>query len=352
VTSPPPPEILAAFGIEGSSPIESLPAGHIHRTWKVTAATPVAIQRVNDVVFRAPHELMANLERLEQVLDRVEVPTLHWRRTVDGALLHRDYLGGLWRASTWIPGEVRAGAPADSEVETISRAFGEYAASLADEPLERYVEVIPSFHDFAARERAWHFAVLRDDANRFLHAQPEIERASRVLERLHELREFDAWRQLQRRLAHNDAKAANIVRRADGTFTVIDLDTTMPGHLLADVGELIRTMCRSASEDDDLATTSLQTERFGLVLRGWLDGYGSELHDAEAEALPIAGAMMTTENALRFLTDYLDGDIYFRIDRPDQNRARFRAQIALAQTLLDGMSDLRRVAANELSRRS
>ena len=87
------------------------------------------------------------------------------------------------------------------------------------------------------------------------------------------------------------------------------------------------------------------------MLRGWLDGYGSELHAAEAEALAISGAMLTVENALRFLTDYLDGDIYFHINRADQNRARFRAQIALAQTLLDGMNDLRRVAANELARR-
>jgi hypothetical protein len=193
--------------------------------------------------------------------------------------------------------------------------------------------------------------VLRDDANRFLHAQPEIERASRVLERLHELREFDAWRQMPRRLAHNDAKAANIVRGEDGTFTIIDLDTTMPGLVLADVGALVRTMCRSASEDDDLAATSLQTERFGLVIRGWLSGYDADLHPAEAEALPIAGAVLAVENALRFLTDYLDGDVYFHTAWPDQNRARFRSQIALAQTLLDGMNDLRRVAANELARR-
>ncbi len=349
--STPPPEVLAAFGIAPTSPSESLPAGHIHRTWKITAPQPVALQRINDVVFRGPHELMANLERLEGVLDRHEIPTLHWVRTTDGSRLFRDGGGGLWRASHWVEGDVRSSAPALAEVETISRAFGHFATALLDEPIERYVEVIPSFHDFATRERAWRFAVLRDDANRFLRAQPEIERASRVLERLHELPELDAWRQMPRRLAHNDAKAANIVRGTDGVFTIIDLDTTMPGPVLADVGELIRTMCRSASEDDDLAATSLQTERFGLVVRGWLSGYGEELHATEAEALPIAGAVMTVENALRFLTDYLDGDVYFHTDRPDQNRARFRSQIALAQTLLDGMNDLRRVAKNELARR-
>lgn len=347
----PSPEILNAFGITVPSRAEALDGGHIHRTWRIDTAPPVVLQRVNDSVFRAPHELMGNLERLEAALAASDVPTISWLRTANGSLLQRDANGGIWRAYRWIDGEVSAAAPSFAEVEGISRAFGRFAAALADEPLGSYVEVIASFHDFAAREREWRFAVLRDSANRFMRAQPEIERASRMLERVHDLDEFDAWRQLPRRLVHNDAKAANVVRGADGGFTVIDLDTTMPGPLLADIGELVRTMCRSASEDDDLAAGSLQTERFGLVLRGWLDGYARDLHPLEVEALPIAGVMLTVENALRFLADYLDGDTYFHIAWPDQNRSRFRAQIGHAQVLLDGINDLRRVAANQLARR-
>ena len=349
--SAPPPDVLAAFGVAPAAPVHNLGGGHIHRTWRVDSSPSVVMQRVNDSVFRAPHELMRNLERLEAVLVAKNVATIHWIRDAGGSLLHRDGNGGLWRAYLWIEGDVRAAAPSFAEVEGISRAFGRYAAALVDEPVGGYVEVIASFHDFAAREREWRFAVLRDEANRFIRVQPEIERASRVLERVRGLAEFEAWRQLPRRMAHNDAKAANVVRGDGATFTIIDLDTTMPGALLADVGELVRTMCRSAPEDDDLAAGALQTERFGLVLRGWLDGYAGDLHPLEQQALPIAGVMLTVENALRFLADYLDGDTYFKIEWPDQNRARFRAQIGHAQVLLDGINDLRRVAANELARR-
>lgn len=351
--SSPAPDILAAFGLSPDSVVRPLTAGHIHRTFRVDAPSGAVavVQRVNDAVFRAPHELMDNLEQLEAALVAKGVPTIRWTRTTDGELLQRDANGGVWRSYGWIDGEVRATASTFAEVEGISRAFGQFAEALAGEPVGGYLEVIPAFHDFASREREWRFAVLRDESNRFVRSQPEIERASRMLERVHELPELDAWRQLPKRLAHNDAKATNVVRGADGTLTVIDLDTTMPGPVLADVGELVRTMCRTAGEDDDSAAGSLQTERFGLVVRGWLSGYRSPLHPLEEAALPIAGIVLTVENALRFLADYLDGDTYFHVDHPEHNLVRFRAQIVHAQVLLDGVNDLRRVAANELARR-
>ena len=347
-------DVLAAFGLDPAATPVPLDAGHIHGTWRIaaTAATgPAIVQRVNDTVFRAPHEMMTNLARLEPRLVAAAVPTIRWTRTADGSLLHRDERGALWRSYPYVAGEVHRLATSFAEVLGISRAFGAFADALADEQPRDWIETIPSFHDFAAREREWRFAVLRDEANRFVRTQPEIERASRVLERVHELEEIDAWRQLPPRVVHNDAKASNVVRGPDGTFTIIDLDTTMAGPLLTDVGELVRTMCRTASEDDDTAAGSLQTERFGLVVRGWLAGYTRPLHSLEETALPIAGIVLTVENALRFLSDYLDGDTYFHVDSPEQNRARFRAQIGHAQVLLDGVNDLRRVAANELARR-
>lgn len=348
----PPSEVLDAFGIEPTGTPSPLDAGHIHRTWRVPVAHGAqVVQRVNESVFRAAHELMGNLERLEPVLVARGVPTIRWRRTLDGATWVRDEQQAMWRSYPWIEGEAGASAPRFADVEGISRSYGELAEALADENVSDYVEVIPAFHDFASREREWRFAVLRDEANRFIRCQPEIERASRILERVHELDELDSWRQLPKRLVHNDAKATNVVRGPDGSCTVIDLDTTMPGPLLADVGELVRTMCRTAGEDDDSAAGSLQTERFGLVVRGWLAGYRRPLHQLEATALPIAGIILTVENALRFLADYLDGDTYFPIEHPDHNLMRFRAQVGHAQVLLDGVNDLRRVAANELARR-
>jgi N-acetylhexosamine 1-kinase len=343
-------EILEQFGLPAGARAVSLGAGHIHRTWRVDAPGPVAaVQRVNEHVFRDADALARNLARLEDVLVAHDVSTLHWRRTHVGELLHRDPTGALWRASDWVPGEVTTTVAGPADVEALGHAFGRYARALAGTDPARFAETIPGFHDFAARERAWRFAVLRDEAHRFLRAQPEVERAARLLERLEALPEHELWAQLPQRIVHNDAKAANVVR--DGrTLTIIDLDTTMPGPLPADLGELVRTVCRGAPEDDDHAANALQTDRFGLLLRGWLAGYDRPLHPLEAQVLPIAGIVLTIENALRFLTDYLEGDLYFAVDRPDHNLARVRAQIGHAQTLLDGIDDLRRVAAHELQR--
>jgi aminoglycoside phosphotransferase (APT) family kinase protein len=344
-------EVLERFGLPAGARASLLGTGHIHRTWRIDAPGPVAVvQRVNELVFRDADALDSNLTHLEDVLVLHGVPTLRWRRTSLGELHHRDSAGVLWRSYDWVPGEVTVTVAGTAGVEALGHAFGRYAGALAGADPARFTTTIPGFHDFAARERAWRFAVLRDEARRFLRAQPEVERAARLLERLSDLPEHEAWGQTPQRIVHNDAKAANVVRD-ETTLTIIDLDTTMPGPLLADFGELVRTVCRGAPEDDDHAANALQTDRFGLLLRGWLAGYDHPLHPLEVRVLPIAGIVLTIENALRFLTDHLEGDLYFPVDRPDHNLARFRAQIGHAQTLLDGIDDLRRVAAHELQRR-
>ncbi len=323
--------------------------GHIHRTWRIGGADAIAVQRVNESVFRDAAALERNLARAEVILAAHDVPTIRWRRTADGSILHRDDGGALWRSYDWIPGTVSATVASLHDVEAIGRVFGRFAGALADVEPSSFTETIPSFHDFAARERAWRFAVLRDEVNRYSRSQPEVERAARLLDRLQGLPEFDSWTRQPRRIVHNDAKAANVVRAGE-RLTVIDLDTTMPGPLFADLGELVRTVCRTAPEDDDRVANALQTERVGLLLRGWLSGYGRPLHPIEADVAAIAGIVLTVENALRFLTDYLEGDVYFAVDRPEQNLARYRAQIGHAQVMLDGVDDLRRVAAHELER--
>ncbi len=348
-TVAPPPDVLVRYGMGADAPAVRLDAGHIHRSWFVDGPRPAVVQRVNTAVFRDLEALDANLSRLEVLLVARGVPTVRWRRDPAGSLLHQDDEGRVWRAYDWLPGEMPS-TSSMPEVEAVGAAFGRFAGALAEVAPGHFATTIPAFHDFAARERAWRFAVLRDDVHRFSRAQPEVERAAGIVERLHALEEFATWAQLPPRVVHNDAKATNLVR-SGAVHTVIDLDTTMPGPLLADLGELVRTICRTAPEDDDRSANALQTERFGLLLRGWLDGYGRELHEVEARVVPIAGIVLTVESALRFLTDYLEGDLYFPVDSAEHNRTRFRAQIGHAQVLLDGINDLRRVAAHELQRR-
>ena len=343
-----PREGLEAFGQRYDTPNEFASVGNIHQTWFVRGAMPVVMQRLNERVFSSPEDLMANMAIVGDAVRAAGLSTIEWLTAGQGGVLARDDHGGYWRAYHYLAGSVSELVTSGADAKAVAGAFGRYSGAVATIANSALIPVISSFHDIAAREREWRFAVLGDEANRFMQAQPEIERASRMLERIRALDEYDTWAQVPPRVAHNDAKPANLVRGEAGQMTVIDLDTTMTSTPLADVGELVRTVTRSVAEDLDTVAGSLQTERFGLLLRGWLQGYGHDLDDLERAALPVAGIMLSAENALRFLTDYLDGDKYFRVQRPDHNLARFRAQLVHTQVQLDGIGDLRRVAGNEL----
>jgi Ser/Thr protein kinase RdoA (MazF antagonist) len=143
-----------------------------------------------------------------------------------------------------------------------------------------------------------------------------------------------AWRELPVRVAHNDAKAANVLLDAAGRPAgVLDLDTTMAGTILADVGELVRSATRLRPEDVADPAPVL-AGRLAAVTEGFLAGWGEPLHPAEAAALPLAGVVLTLENAVRFLTDHLDGHFYYAADGPGHNLRRHRAAVVQGRALL------------------
>jgi Ser/Thr protein kinase RdoA (MazF antagonist) len=217
-----------------------------------------------------------------------------------------------------------------------ARAFGHFAARLTRFEGPRLAITIPDFHDLERRYAALEAAILADSHGRAKPVTAEIDRAADWYEALREaLREAGA-ESLPIRIVHNDCKINNVLldaKTGEG-LCPIDLDTVMDGNVLADFGELVRTSSsRSAEDEAGLGEMAIELDLVRGVARGYLSAMGAILTPLEFNALPLAGSLMAFENAIRFLTDHLSGDVYFRTHREAQNLDRARAQLRRVELL-------------------
>ncbi len=347
-----------AFDLGTLEAAEPLGSGHIHRTWLASWRRDGALrryvhQRLNTRVFTQPERLMTNLERvtdhLRAALARRGTPdperrTLCFARTTSGRALHVDASGDCWRTTPFVEGTrclQRVESPA--QAEQAGYAFGHFAALLVDLGPPRLEDTIPHFHDLPRRVEAFEQAAARDARGRAGACGAELASARALADAVLPLlsREADA---LPRRVVHNDCKLNNLLldaRTGEG-LCVVDLDTVMEGTVLADFGELVRTGANPAAEDErDLSKVVLDLGLVEALARGYLRGTRPFLGEAERQALPLAGLVLTLENAVRFLADHLDGDRYFPAHREGHNLDRARTQLRLAEQLQDALPTLR-----------
>lgn len=331
--------------------IMSLPGGHINDSFRIDLGgkeegTSFLLQRLNPHVFPRPDHVMENVARVTRHIARQGGPTLTLMPTTDGRDWLVDGAGGVWRLFRWIPDSVvhvRAESPA--ACYACGKAFGEFlrlVGNYAGPPLH---ETIPGFHDTKRRFAQLDAAVSRAASNRLADAQREItallgERAVADV-----LPPQFASGALPTRIVHNDAKIANVLfdRTSDAALCVVDLDTVMPGSPLADFGDLVRSCASPTAEDEgDPSRVHADPARCAALARGFLEGSGDLLSSAERDLLVFAGRWITLEQAVRFLTDYLAGDLYYRVSYPDHNLVRARAHLALYRSLTDqepGLAD-------------
>lgn len=336
-------------------------SGHINDTFvTVVEGNPTprrfVLQRINHLVFKQPDLLMENVERVcahaHAKLRAAGVPDAHRRAlrlipTLTGRAWHIDDDGNRWRCYDFIEGAtghdvVRSPAQAESA----AKAFGAFQSLLADLPGERLHETIPEFHHTPARFARFQAALASDAHGRAASAAPEIAFA---LARAHEVNVVvDALRDgtLPERVTHNDTKLNNVLLD-DATqegVCVIDLDTVMPGSALYDFGDLVRTSTSPAAEDEtDLSKVTMQLPMFEALVRGYLSSARGFLTPREKELLPFAGKLITFEIGLRFLTDWLEGDTYFKIKRPAHNLDRARAQFKLVDSIEEQLPAMRQI---------
>jgi len=329
-------------------------SGHINDTYAVAfesggKARRYVLQRINRRVFNDVPALMENIARVSaHVAGRVrDLPDAGRRGltlvpTRGGAAYYQDPAGDCWRAYHFIEGATtfdQIESPAQALVA--ARAFGAFQRLLADLPAPRLRETIPDFHHTRRRFEALERAISADAAGRVAGVAAEIGFVRGREGLVDRLLDLQARGDAPERITHNDTKLNNVMLD-DATgeaLCVIDLDTVMPGLALYDFGDMARSATNSAAEDErDLSRVRMQLPVFAALVEGYLGGAGSLLNGAERASLALAGRVITFEIGLRFFTDHLQGDIYFKTARPGHNLDRARNQFALVQSMEDQQS--------------
>jgi hypothetical protein len=320
-------------------------SGHINDTYCAVfnqGGSPVRyiFQRINHKVFKAPVALMENVQRVTAHISRkVEDEPDYSRRGLtliparDGRVWYCDSGGSYWRTYIFIE-NARTYDAVESPQQAFqaARAFGQFQKLLADLPAPRLHDTIPDFHHTAARFAKLEAAIAADSANRARLTRPEIEFALNRRAMTGVLQAAG----LPERVTHNDTKLNNVMlddKTGEG-ICVIDLDTVMPGLVLYDFGDIVRTSTCPAKEDErDLSKVQMQLPMFEAVARGYLSTAAEFLTKAERQHLVFSGKLITFEIGIRFLTDFLEGDTYFKVHREGHNLDRCRTQFKLAESI-------------------
>ena len=330
---------------------EPCKVGHINETYTATydqGGTKVRYihQRINHDVFKDPAGVMDNLLRvtthLREKLAAKGTKNLTRRAltvvpTRDGRSFYKTGAGQYWRTFVFIEG-VRTFEAVESPTQAFQagKAFGEFQSLLVDLPGGRLVETIPHFHNTRKRFDALVAAIAADKANRAASAKAEIAWALQQEPMVDTVLTALAKKRIPERVTHNDTKFNNVMLDVESgeAMCVVDLDTVMPGSPLYDFGDMIRTTTSPTLEDElDLAKVRMCLPMFKGLARGYLEAAGGFLTKNERALIAFSGRLITYTIGLRFLTDYLHGDVYFRVHRPQHNLDRARTQFRLVESI-------------------
>ncbi len=319
--------------------------GHINDTYLVECAEGYpryVLQRINQGVFHNLDALNGNVEKITAFLRKKIIAqggdpdreTLNLIPAKDGRKNYVDGDGQCWRLVLYIEDSVcyeQVEKPEDFYLS--GKAFGYFQRMLADYPAETLVETIPHFHDTPSRLTAlWH-AVSEDRYGYAGQVPVELEFVKAREKECHTAMDMLAKGELPLRVTHNDTKLNNIMfdARTGDALCVLDLDTIMPGLSIFDFGDAIRFGANTALEDEkDVSKVFLSLELYEMFTKGFLEGCQGSLTDEEIHMLPMGAKLMTMECGIRFLTDYLEGSVYFHTDYSEHNLVRARTQFALA----------------------
>jgi aminoglycoside phosphotransferase (APT) family kinase protein len=332
--------------------------GLIHETWRIEAGgTEWVLQRLNRSVFHDVAGVMRNfaavVAHLEGRLIAIGARDRHRRALAlvpaeSGRLWVEDVDGGAWRCTAYIAGTIsRMVADSPTMAREAGRAFGAWTRLMHDfhDPLAM---TLPGFHHTATRVGHFERAIARDQAARAAAVAAEIEILREFTPLAHVLPPLIAAGAIPTRAAHNDAKIANLLfdEGSGEALAVVDLDTVMPGSALHDVGDLIRSTVGTAAEDEpELFRMTVRPDYFAALVEGWFAGAGDVLTPMERELTLTAGRILCFEQAVRFLTDHLEGDRYYPIQHEGHNLDRARAQLALLLDLTARGEELEEIVA-------
>lgn len=329
---------------------ETIQMGNVNHTYKVNFRLPdgkeksFLVQNVNTYAFRNPVGLMNNIDSVTEHI-RAKKPgqlALHFHHTAD----RKTYLAdgeNFWRMTNYVPSVTYNTVTDLNVVRSAGKAFGEFQMDLEDFDLSALVETIPGFHDTRKRYADFRRSVEEDKAGRVSSVREEIDYLLSVEDKACCLTDLYRAGKLPLRVTHNDTKINNVLFSPETkeAMIVIDLDTVMPGLMGHDFGDAIRFAANRVEEDcTDYDQAQVNLDVFRAFAEGFLSMTAKTMTDMEVKTLAMSCFDLTAELATRFLADYLDGDLYFNIRRPDHNLVRARCQIALAKDMLKHMDEM------------
>ncbi len=344
-------QISGQFSVSGDClEVKPFGNGHINDTYAVTCASEGGVrryilQKLNSRVFPHPTALMNNFAAVTAYLRPIikkeggdpDRECLKVIPTIQGAAYYVDGEGEVWRMTQLIENtDAYLVAESSAMFEDAGRAFGLFIKRLEGFDAASLIEVIPDFHNTVKRYENLEKAVAADKAGRASGVKDLIDFARARKDKTSVIVSALKEGSIPLRVTHNDTKLNNVLidTATQKAICVIDLDTVMPGSLLYDFGDAIRVGCSTAEEDEkDLSKVNFDRENFVAFTRGFMRGLGDNLTVNEEKLLPTGAILMTFECGMRFLTDYLEGDVYFKTAYPEHNLVRCRTQFKLVEEM-------------------
>lgn len=340
-----------AFQLEGI-PVECKVFGHGHINFTLRVKTDTGaeyvLQQINTYVFKDPVRLMNNVGSVTAYLrERVQDPraALHFLPTKDGKFFHVDEKGQYWRMYDFVGGFCLDAPESDEDFYQSALAFGRFQEMLSQFPAETLFETIPEFHNTIYRYGTFRETLKADPMGRAASVQKDIDFILAREEEAGTLQRMRESGELPLRVTHNDTKLNNVLldKKTRKSLCVLDLDTVMPGLSLYDFGDSIRFGAATAPEDEpDTDKMGLDLHLFEIYTKGYMEACPS-LTQREIDMMPMGAKVLTLELAMRFLTDYIDGDRYFKADYPGHNLVRARAQMKLVADMENKWDEMHRI---------
>ena len=347
--------------IKGVKQIQPIQSGLINRTYRIVTdeADDYILQRINHQVFTDVELLQHNIECVTshiraKLIARgetdVERKVLRFLATSDGKTYHFDGTH-YWRVSVYIRGSYTQTEVTPDSAYLVGLKFGEFESTLADLP-EKLEETIPDFHNMEYRMAQLREAVQADKAGRRKKVQALIDEIERDANEMCLAERLYREGKLPKRICHCDTKVGNMLFDAEGrVLCIIDLDTVMPSFVFSDFGDFLRTAACTAPEDEpDVTKVHFNMEIFRAFAKGYLESAVSFLTPIEIEMLPYAVRLFPYMQAVRFLTDYLNGDTYYHTQYAEHNYVRTLAQYKLYQEVCKAVPEMQAFISDEMNK--
>lgn len=316
--------------------VSPLGNGHINHTYKVkTAENSFVLQKINQAVFPEPEQLSQNIQLINQHLSRKKqvsqyafsIPQQLLTKNGENAVVNKNE---YWRLMEFIEGSYTIEAVSSvNQAHAVAKAFSTFSCALSDLPSHKLNIILPEFHDLSARLKQLKTAVHEDKQARLSHCNDLIDYCFSQQSFINKVAKVSA--SVPTRITHNDTKINNLLFQGnDKIGAVIDLDTCMPGLLMHDFGDMVRTCCSNLAEDDaNIKDMTFNIEIFSTLLSSYQAGFEGKMTEQEKASLLVGAKLLPFMVGVRFLTDYLNGDTYFKTNRQAHNLERARNQVQL-----------------------